>query len=104
MENIYSVIQIFFFLMIIYFNIGIRESKYLGIQINFSSSFMSWVIQSLWTSLKTTASISDFQLLSVDSLPYLLFNLCISLRTRIHVDIFQINSPPQKLDSLFLNS
>lgn len=104
MENIYSVIQIFFFLMIIYFNIGIRESKYLGIQINFSSSFMSWVIQSLWTSLKTIASISDFQLLSVDSLPYLLFNLCISLRTRIHVDIFQINSPPQKLDSLFLNS
>ena len=98
--------RFFFFLMIIYFNIGIRESKYLGIHINFSSSFTSWVIQSLWTSLKTTASISDFQLLSADSLPYLLFNLYISLRTRIHVDIFQTNSPPQKtwfLISKFLN-
>lgn len=36
-----------FLLVIIYFNIGIRESKYLDIQINFSSSFMNWVIQSL---------------------------------------------------------
>ena len=83
MENIYSGIQMFSF-----------ESKYLDIQINFSSSFMNWVIQSQWTSLKTTASMSDFQLLSVDSLLYLLFNLCISLRIRIYVDIFQTNSPP----------
>ena len=60
MENIYSGIQMFSF-----------ESKYLDIQINFSSSFMSWVIQSLWTSLTTTASISDFQLLSVDSLSFI---------------------------------
>lgn len=67
-----------FLLMIIYFKIGIRESQYLDSQMNFFSSCMSCVIQSLWTSLLNTASKSDFQLTSVDSLPYLLFNLCIS--------------------------